>query len=75
VGALGPAAFAAWWLPLSSGRGFLPPVVLLMAVLPLTVSALFLLSWTLRDRGASPGRRRPLGQGQGGRTRLLRVRG
>ena len=48
VGALGLAAFAAWWLPVFAGRGFLPSVVLLMAVLPLTVSALFLLSWSDR---------------------------
>jgi hypothetical protein len=54
VGALGLAAFAAWWLPVFSGRGFAPSVVLLMAVLPLTVSALFLLSWALRDRGHRP---------------------
>ena len=50
MGALGLAAFAAWWLPVFAGRGFLPSVVLLMAVLPLTVSALFLLSWTLGAR-------------------------
>jgi hypothetical protein len=70
VGALGLAAFAAWWLPAFSGRGFAPSVFLLMAVLPLTVSALFLLSWTLRDRGASY---RPGGPGRGNRARLSQV--
>jgi hypothetical protein len=74
VGALGLAAFAAWWLPLFAGRGFVPSVVLLMAVLPLTVSALFLLGWVLRDRGAPPGPHRPLGQSQGHRMRLFRAR-
>ena len=52
VGALGLAAFAAWWLPVFAGRGFLPSVFLLMAVLRLTVSALFLLRWTLGVRGS-----------------------
>jgi hypothetical protein len=52
VGALGLAAFASWWLPTFSGRGFVPSVFMLMAVLPLTVGVLFLLSWTLLGPGA-----------------------
>jgi hypothetical protein len=45
VGALALAAFAAWWLPAFASRGFPPPIALLMAGLPLTVSALFLVGW------------------------------
>jgi hypothetical protein len=56
VGALGLAAFAAWWLLTFAGRGFLPSVVLLMAVLPLTTAALFLTGSVLRgDADASGG--------------------
>jgi hypothetical protein len=47
IGALGLAAFAVWWLSFFGGRGFVPSVFLLLAVLPLTVGALFLLSWRL----------------------------
>ena len=47
VGALGLGAFAAWWLVLVSGRGFLPSEFLLLLVLPLIVATLFLLSWRL----------------------------
>jgi hypothetical protein len=49
VGALGPAAFAAWWLSFFPARGFPPSVFLLMAALPLTVAAIFLLTWLLGD--------------------------
>jgi hypothetical protein len=53
TGALGLAVFAAWWLAFFGGSGFLPSVFLLLAVLPLTVGALFLLSWRL---AGPPGR-------------------
>ena len=53
VGALAFAAFAAWWLPAFAERAFPPSVALLMAGLPLSASALFLLSWTLGDRSAA----------------------
>jgi hypothetical protein len=49
VGAVGLAAFAAWWLLAFAVRGFVPSVVLLMAGLPLAVAALFLASWRWRD--------------------------
>lgn len=58
VGAVGLLAFAAWWLSFSWGSewgGFFPSVCLLLAVLPLTVGALFLLSWLL----AGPPRGQP----------------
>jgi hypothetical protein len=42
VGAVGLAAFAAWWLLNFSGRMFFPSVFLQLAILPLTVAALFL---------------------------------
>lgn len=45
VGAVGIAGFAAWWLLFFGGRGFGPSAFLLMVGLPLTVGALFLLSW------------------------------
>jgi hypothetical protein len=47
VGALGLGAFAAWWLLAFSDRGFFLSVYLLLAVLPLTLAALFVLSWRL----------------------------
>jgi len=47
VGAVGLAAFASWWLALFGSSGFLPSVFLLLAVLPLTVASLFLVSWWL----------------------------
>ena len=48
VGALGLIAFTVWWLVFFTGRGFPPSVFLLMAILPLTVGTLFLLSWVLK---------------------------
>jgi len=47
VGAVGLAAFAAWWLSLFGGSGFLPSVFLLLVVLPLTLAVLYLLNWWL----------------------------
>jgi hypothetical protein len=61
VGAVGLFAFAAWWVLVFGGLGFVPSVFLLLAVLPLTVASLFLLSWWLRgpERGdcSAPRRR------------------
>jgi hypothetical protein len=45
VGALALTGFAVWWLAVFAVRGFTASVVLLMAVLPLTVAALFVASW------------------------------
>lgn len=49
MGAVGLVTFAAWWLLTVAGRGFFPSVFLLLAVLPLTVAALFLLNWVLPE--------------------------
>jgi len=51
VGAVGLAAFAAWWLLVIGNRGFSPSVFLLLAVLPLTLAALFLASALLDSPG------------------------
>ncbi|HZQ99536.1 MAG TPA: hypothetical protein VFC93_12060 [Chloroflexota bacterium] len=54
VGALALTGFAVWWFALFAVGGFAPSVVLLMAVLPLTVAALFLTSWLFpQPRGLS----------------------
>jgi hypothetical protein len=58
VGALALLAFVAWWLSFFGGQFFLS-VALLLAVMPLTVAAPFLLSWQLTDstsrqRGPTP---------------------
>jgi hypothetical protein len=59
TGAIVLLAFVLWWAPTFGRSGFPPSVFLLMAVLPISVAALFLLSWTtarpsrgLRSRAA-----------------------